>query len=190
MILEAVEAKGRPGQHPQASYRGHSSLKPSSALWKGCSSPQWSSHELCALNLMDDNGWEQARHLLTRLNKGSLSTRAGSSRHLVELRGTRVQDPGLQVCQERRRKAGAGAESGGLGWGSRPQGQRIRETPGERLPCLCSAQGGSAAWTWQEWEKASGSQPGSRLGHWAAARFRPGPAGLPAGSQTSRRTSG
>ena len=116
---------------------------------------------------MDDNGWEQARHLLTRLNKGSLSTRAGSSRHLVELRGTRVQDPGLQVCQERRRKAGAGAESGGLGWGSRQQGQRIRETPGERLPCLCSAQGGSAAWTRQEWEKASGSQPGSRLGHWA-----------------------
>lgn len=113
---------------------------------------------------MDDNGWEQARHLLTRLNKGSLSTRAGSSRHLVELRGTRAQDPGLQVCQERRRKAGAGAESGGLGWGSRPQGQRIRETLGERLPCLGSAQGGSAAWTRQEWEKVPARVQARALG--------------------------
>ena len=85
----------------------------------------------------------------------------------MELRGTRAQDPGLQVCQERRRKPGAGAESGGLGWGSRPQWQRIRETLGERLPFLGSARGGSAVWTWPEWEKASGSQPGSRVGHWA-----------------------
>lgn len=115
---------------------------------------------------MDDNDWEQVRHLLTRLNKGSLSTRARSSGHLVELRGTGAQDPGLQVCQERRRKTGAGAKSCGLGWGSRPQWQRTRETLGERLPCLGSARGGSTAWTRPEWVKASGSQPGSSLGHW------------------------
>lgn len=152
--------------HPQTSPTGRSSWKPCWVPWKGCSSPQGSSHEPCALKLMDDNGWEEVRHLLTRLNKGSLGTRARSSGHLVELRGTGAQDPGLQFRQEWRRKAGAGAKSCGLGWGSRPQWQRTRETLGERLPCLGSARGGSAAWTRPEWVKASGSQPGSTLGHW------------------------